>query len=69
MGRQHRTSVVNLRYGLVPRDAPAVVVAIFGPGDHSDPESRFNMTPADAIKLARRLIAAATRADTYEDAP
>lgn len=48
---------------------PGKRVAIFGPGNHFDPESRFDMTPADALKLARRLIAAAARAAAYEDAP
>ncbi len=66
MGRKHRTSVVNLRYRLVSQDDPAVVLAIYGPTDHFDAESRFCMSPNDALKLARRLIAAATRAAAIE---
>lgn len=66
MKRSAKTSFVNLRHGFVARNSPAVTVKVFSPADHYNAEHTFDLTPEEALRLARRLVIAAQRASAKE---
>jgi hypothetical protein len=45
-----------------------VTLKVFSPADHYNAEYALDLTPEDALKLARRLVTAAQRAAAGEGA-